>query len=295
MFSYWRNFIFFILFASVLSFNLFANQIKYTQIEFYPQKKAVVEELKQKYITTHQKWLYELLDEAELYRIYVRQEIKKRNMPEILEYLPVVESNYIPTAKSKSGATGMWQFMLNSIKPFLEYNEYIDERLDPYKSTQAALSKLQDNYNMFGDWLIAITAYNCGAGAMKRILNKSSKKDFWYLYEHNLLSKQASQYVPKLLAIADVATNYKYYNITLPSARDRNGKTLQIDPEDFEYYTTYKQINLEQLAYEIRLDYTTLKELNLALVKGVTPPNQKYKIRLPYGTKKTVEYILNSN
>lgn len=280
----------------VLNQDFFCQQKKqktYIPIKFYPQKKQQVEVLVEKYTTTHKTWLYNILDQAEVYRIYVRNEIKKRNMPEILEYLPVVESNYIPTAKSKSGATGMWQFMLNSIKPFLTYNEYIDERLDPYKSTQAALSKLQDNYNMFGDWLLAITAYNCGAGAMKRALKKAEKKDFWYLAQHNLISKQACEYVPKLLAIADVATNYEYYNIKMPTGRDINGNTLKIPVDDFEYVTVNKEIPLELLAQELRLDKDIMKNLNLALVKGTTPPHQKYNIRLPYGMKKTAEYVLN--
>ena len=291
-----KRLVYILIALTLLIQNVFCQQpIKYKQIQFYPQKKQQVEVLKQKYITTHKNWLYDVLDQAEFYRVYVRNEIKKRNMPAILEYLPVVESNYLPTARSKSGATGMWQFMLNSVKPFLICNEYIDERLDPFKSTQAALTKLQDNYNMFGDWLLAITAYNCGAGAMKRALKKAEKKDLWYLIEHNMLSKQASEYVPKLLAIADVATNHKYYKITLPTANDIYGNTLKLPVDDFEFVTVKQEINLSWLAHELRIDYETLKNLNLALIKGSTPPNQKYSIRVPYGMKKTVEYVLNQH
>jgi membrane-bound lytic murein transglycosylase D len=148
---------------------------------------------------------------------------------------------------------------------------------------------------MFGDWLLAITAYNCGAGAMKRALKKAEKKDLWYLIEHNMLSKQASEYVPKLLAIADVATNHKYYKITLPTANDIYGNTLKLPVDDFEFVTVKQEINLSWLAHELRIDYETLKNLNLALIKGTTPPNQKYSIRVPYGMKKTVEYVLNQH
>jgi membrane-bound lytic murein transglycosylase D len=128
-------------------------------------------------------------------------------MPPALEYLPVVESEYKPLATSRSGARGLWQFMENSIKPFMEKNEWIDERLDPWKSTDAALSKLQDNYKMFGDWPIAIAAYNCGAGAMQRILKKAPEKTFWYIAEKGLLRDQSVQYVPKFLAISELSEN----------------------------------------------------------------------------------------
>ena len=121
------------------------------------------------------------------YRLYVRQQIQKRNLPEILEYLPVVESNYKTTAKSYSGAVGMWQFMSNSVYPFLVLNDFVDQRLDPWYSTDAGLSKLEDNYNYFGDWLIAIAAYNCGGGTMTKALRTAGIKDFWYLADNGYL------------------------------------------------------------------------------------------------------------
>ena len=110
--------------------------------------------------------LSEILDNGEPYRLYVRQELKKKNLPAALEYLPVVESEYKPLAVSKSGARGLWQFMDNSIAGLLKKNEYIDERYDPWLSTDAALKKLEENYRQFKDWPLAIAAYNCGAGAM---------------------------------------------------------------------------------------------------------------------------------
>ena len=122
--------------------------------------------------------LSEILDNGELYRLYVRQELKRKNLPAALEYLPVVESEYKPLAVSKSGARGLWQFMDNSIAGLLKKNEYIDERYDPWLSTDAALKKLEKNYRQFRDWPLAIAAYNCGAGAMKKILSKSEKKIF---------------------------------------------------------------------------------------------------------------------
>lgn len=294
----------FVFIISLLSFQTFflqsafsakaRNSSKYKPLGFSGINKEPVKTLRKKYLTTHKTWLYNVLDDAESYRIYVRNEIEKRKMPLILEYLPVVESNYNPNAVSRSGATGMWQFMKNSVEPFLLLNEYVDERLDPWKSTDAALSKLQDNYKMFGDWLLAITAYNCGAGAMRKAIEKAGKKDFWYLCEHNYLSEQASSYVPKLLAIADVAENAAYYGIKMPTARDSKGKTIDIRAGVFDYVSVNKSVSIKKLADELRIDEENFKALNSALVKGVTPPNQKYEIRFPEGMKDSALWALEN-
>ena len=172
--------------------------------------------------------------------------------------------------------------------------QHIDERKDPWYSTQAALSKLQDNYKMFKDWPLAITAYNCGAGSLSRTLKKSEKKDFWYLVENNLLSSQASSYFQKLLAIADICENQEFYGFYFPTARNYLGKTKDYPTDDFDYITVTTSVNLKDLAYEMRLDEQTLLNLNLSLIKGVTPPYTKYKIRLPAKMKKTAEYALEN-
>ncbi len=234
------------------------------------------------------KSLAQVLDDGELYRLYIRQELKKRQMPPALEYLPVVESEYKPTATSRSGARGLWQFMENSIAPFMKKNEWIDERLDPWKSTDAALSKLQDNYAMFGDWAIAIAAYNCGAGAMRRILAAAPQKTFWYIAEHGLLRDQSVQYVPKFLAISELSEHGARYGITLPEI------TKSTRFAEFDYVTVSSQISLERLASELRLDYPTLSLLNRALVKSCTPPNDAYAVRLPAGMERAAMIALRS-
>ena len=251
------------------------------------------QEMIQKYIASYtstefaKKSLAQTLDNGELYRLYIRQELKKRNMPAALEYLPVVESEYKPLATSRSGARGLWQFMENSIAPFMKKTEWIDERLDPWKSTDAALSKLQDNYKMFGDWPIAIAAYNCGAGAMKRILANAPQKTFWYIAEKGLLRDQSVQYVPKFLAISELSENGAQYGIHLPEI------TKSTRFAEFDYVTVGQKITLERLASELRLDYTTLKMLNCALVKGCTPPATEYAIRLPVGMEKAATIALH--
>ena len=249
-----------------------------------------VEKFRHQYL--NEKWLkhlYNVLESAMEYRLFVRKSVQDKNLPEILEYLPVVESNYKTSAKSKSGAIGMWQFMANSVYPFLVLDDFVDERLDPWKSTEAALKKLTENYNYFNDWLIAIAAYNCGVGAMNKILRKAEKKDFWYLVDKKLLPQQTADYVPKLIAIADLAINSEYYQINLPNHNEEYEMLINEKNGNFDYIIVEKAYSLKQLASEMRMDYETLKKLNPSFVRGMTYPVKKSEIRLPLGMKKSAE------
>ena len=256
--------------------------------------KPQVEAFRKQYLSP--KWstlLRGYLESAMEYRLYVRKAVSDKELPEMLEYLPVVESNYKTNAKSRSGAIGMWQFMANSVWPFLTLNDFVDERLDPWKSTDAALRKLTDNYNTFNDWLLAIGAYNCGVGAMNKAIKKAGGvKDFWYLAEHGYLSKQTADYVPKLIAIADLAINSKYYGIDIPS-HDEEYEVLENEKNgNFDYVTVSKAYSINQLAQEMRMDTATLKRLNPSYTMGMTHPSKKSEIRLPLGMKQSAEDAL---
>ena len=256
--------------------------------------RAEVERFRNMYLSP--KWstlLYGYLESAMEYRLYVRKAVQDRELPEMLEYLPVVESNYKTTAKSRSGAIGMWQFMANSVWPFLTLNDFVDERLDPWKSTDAALRKLTDNYNVFHDWLLAIGAYNCGVGAMNKAIKKAGGvKDFWYLAEKGYLSKQTADYVPKLIAIADLAINSAYYGIDIPDHKEEF-ETLENEKNgNFDYVTVNKAYSITQLAQEMRMDVETLKRLNPSYTLGMTHPSKKSEIRLPLGMKQSAEDAL---
>lgn len=247
-----------------------------------------VEQFRQTYLAP--KWtalLYRYLESAMEYRLYVRKALQDNDMPEILEYLPIVESNYMTNAKSKSGAIGMWQFMENSVYPFLTLNEFVDERLDPWKSTEAAIKKLKDNYNTFNDWYLAIAAYNCGSGAMKKAISKAGSTDFWYLAENKYLTKQTSEYIPKLIAIADLAKNFEYYGITLPDHKEEFELLENEKNGNFDYITVKKAYSLSHLAQEMRMDVNTIKHLNPSYIRGMTHPAKTCEIRLPLGMKQS--------
>lgn len=256
--------------------------------------KPEVERFRKMYLSP--KWsalLRGYLESAMEYRLYVRKAVADKEMPEMLEYLPVVESNYKTSAKSRSGAIGMWQFMANSVWPFLTLNDFVDERLDPWKSTDAALRKLTDNYNIFNDWLLAIGAYNCGVGAMTRAIKRAGGvKDFWYLAENGYISKQTADYVPKLIAIADLAINSEYYGIDIPDHKEEFELLENEKNGNFDYLTVNKAYSLNQLAQEMRMDAATLKRLNPSYTLGMTHPSKASEIRLPLGMKQSAEDAL---
>ncbi|MCQ2572541.1 MAG: transglycosylase SLT domain-containing protein [Treponema sp.] len=270
------------------------------EFQLYPlisewRDRPEVEAWRQYYLSSEKrvKLLHDILENAMEYRLFVRKTVQGREVPGELEYLPVVESGYKTSAKSRSGALGMWQFMENSVKPFLTLTEYVDERLDPWKSTEGGLSKLQDNYRYFKDWLLAIGAYNCGAGAMNKAINRGQSRDFWYLAENGFLSSQTKDYVPKLIAIADLAVNSKDYEIELPDHAEEYALLANERDGLFDYVTVQKPYSISAIARDMRMEERQLKKLNPALTKGFTPPAAKYNIRVPLGMKATCEEVIS--
>lgn len=239
---------------------------------------------------TGRQQLCRILYDSEPYRPYIKQELEKNGLPLILQYLPIVESNYKTKAVSRTGAVGLWQFMENSMYPFLKKNTWYDERYDPWKETDAAIKKLTDNYKMFKDWHLAITAYNMGAGALTRVMKKYPGKDFWYLAEHKLLPSQSIYYVPKLIAIADIIENAEYYGVLEIGAADKLIENAKV--ENFDYVNVAGMISLEQISKITGIERSVIDFLNPCLLKKCTPAGENYKIRLPEGTGPSCEEAL---
>lgn len=266
-----------------------AKKTPYIPLDIPGAERAEVERIRNQYLHSPKlaKRLYDDLERAQDYRIFVRKAIIDADLPLVLEYLPMIESNYNPNARSKSGAIGLWQFMANSVSNFLVLNDFVDERYDPWKETEAAIKKLKENYDFFKDWPLAIGAYNCGLGAMSKALKKSPVKDFWYLASHNLISSQTANYVPKLLAIADLATNSEYYGIDLPDHNEEFEVLVNEKEGNFDYITVKKAYSINQLAQEMKMDVSLLKKLNPSYVRGMTHPSKESRIRLPLGMEKS--------
>ncbi|MBN1519584.1 MAG: LysM peptidoglycan-binding domain-containing protein [Spirochaetales bacterium] len=233
-----------------------------------------------------QAWIAAISRRSQPYAAYVRERLRFYGMPEELFYLPFIESEYSPRAVSKSGAAGLWQFMKNSVAGYnMRIDEWLDERRDFMKSTDGALRKLQWNYERFGDWLLAIAAYNCGAGAMDRAIAASGgSRDYWSLRERSLIPPETRSYIPKFLAVAWVAMH-----------AGRNG--IEADwPEAFRWATVpvSRPVDLAMLAKAAGVPEDELKAGNAELRYGVTPPTGGYLLKVPEGTEAAILEALAS-
>ncbi|HEX4685121.1 MAG TPA: lytic transglycosylase domain-containing protein [Gemmatimonadaceae bacterium] len=163
------------------------------------------------------------LSRMSTYGSTVAKEIESRSMPLELVYLPLIESGYKPTAKSPVKATGLWQFMTATAKQYgLTVTSKVDERKDPAKSTDAALSYLDDLYHEFGSWYLAAAAYNAGAGrvrsALVKVTGKTTGTDADFYRIASALPAETRDYVPKLIAAARIAKDPTKYGFTVDSA-----------------------------------------------------------------------------
>lgn len=268
-----------------------ANGIRRKELELDGIEHELTQKFIRQYLTqSGQKILIQSLQNARPYLPYILEQLKERNMPLILQYLPIVESNYIPQAVSRSGATGIWQFMENSMAPYLEKDSWYDDRRDPWKSTDAALAKLAYNFKYFGDWEIALGAYNCGAGAMGKVVKQNPGKDFWYLADNELLKKQTALYVPKLIAIADIIENARFYGAD--AIAELVESMQNVEPEEFAYVKTTGMFSFAQIAQVTGLEKSTVKTLNPALFRNCTPARQVYSLRLPKESSQDTEQKL---
>lgn len=256
----------------------------YTWVDQFSEKEEVVAwreiYLKEKRL----KRLISIIERSLEYRLYVRKMVRELELPPELEYLPVVESAYNPSVKSRSGAVGLWQFMANSVKPNLKLGEYIDERLDPWKSTYAGLKKLEYNRNYFDDWFLGLAGYNCGNGKLSKAIKKAKgEKDFWILAEKGFIPKQTADYVPQLIAVCDICIHAEKYGVSIPTHNEEYETMVDVRDGNFDYYETKKPYLIKDLSRELGMTEKDLKKLNPALTKGFTPPAEKYQLRLPLG------------
>jgi membrane-bound lytic murein transglycosylase D len=231
-------------------------------------EREVVQRAVERYSTKAQiRWIESCLKNGEPYLAFVRGEVEKRALPPELVFLPVIESGFLPNAKSVSGASGLWQFMRNSIYPSMKIDEWRDDRRDFWKSTNAALSKLQTHYKEFDDWALALAAYNSGAGAVGRAIKNERVQDYWVLSEKKKLKSESVSYVPKLIAICYIISNPRKYNLDIcKPEKEYSWVQLKID----------RQVNLPLLAQYAGIDSSALSRANSELLTRVTPPGEYY-------------------
>lgn len=200
-------------------------------------------------------------------------EIYKRNLPHELKFIAIVESNLDPHAYSKAGAVGLWQFIKSTGRmKGLKIDNYIDERRDPEKSTKAAMDYLTDLYNEFDDWTLAIAAYNCGPGNVRKAMRRSGSKDFWEM--RYFLPNETQKYVPRIIAAMYLM---KYYH-----AHDLVPRDVDADLKHVVTIQDGKGHSFARLADELNVSYKTLRKLNPQFKTSHFPKNkQRLKLIIP--------------
>ena len=214
------------------------------------------------------------------YRPHIVSELQAAGLPEQLSWLPLIESGFKPKALSRARALGLWQFIPSTGYKFgLARDKFVDERLDPDKSTRAAIAYLKELHQIFGDWTTVLAAYNCGEGRVLRVIREQNVNyldNFWDLYER--LPYETARYVPRFLATLHIVENLEKYGFD----------TLPVDsPAEFEIIELNKQIHLKKTAAVIGVSGKQLAEMNPELRHRILPP-RKYALKIPPETGTTL-------
>lgn len=228
-----------------------------------------------KYYLSHPRFMATISKRAQPYLLYIVEEIEKRNMPVELALLPIVESAYLPYGVSHKRAVGLWQFMPVSAKRFdVKMNKWYDGRRDVIESTRAALDYFEFFHSTFDqDWLNAVAAFNSGEGRVGRAIKRNQKAgkgtDFWSL----TLPSETNDFVPKLLAIADILKNSKALKYEFTPIDNKPA---------LDFVTIEHQLDLELAAQWSGVDIGVLQQVNPGLNYLVTMPNQTYQLAVPF-------------
>jgi membrane-bound lytic murein transglycosylase D len=209
------------------------------------------------------------------YRARIEAALQGAGLPTELVWLPLIESGFKVNALSPARALGLWQFIPSTGYRYnLTRDKYIDERLDPEKSTRGAIEYLKELHDMFGDWTTVLAAYNCGEHRVLRTIqsqNINYLDNFWDLYER--LPRETARYVPRFLATVHIVRNLAKYAL----------REAAIDsPLQYETVTVPKQTSLQSISRTTAIDSDLLQELNAELRQGILPPGS-YDLRVPPG------------
>lgn len=218
-------------------------------------------------------WFRGSLERSDIFIDFVNSVLLEMELPSELAYLPVLESGYNPRAVSRSGATGLWQLMRNSIAPYdIRITDWLDERRDFWKSTYGSLQKLQYNYTVLNDWLLAIAAYNCGLSRMKQAIEKAGTRDYWELSASGALPHETSQFIPKFFAIYHIATNRSLYGMPERAGGATEWRRIHLE----------NAVNIKLLAEHSGVSLDILQLANAELLYDISPPDdQEYYLKVP--------------
>lgn len=227
-----------------------------------------------------------VLGRKDMYFPIFEAALERHGLPKELKYLAIVESGLKNTAKSGVGAMGLWQFMGPTGKMYhLNYDANVDDRMDPYKSTEAACLYLKWLFKYFGDWELALSAYNCGPGYVRNAIKKAGGvNSFWAIY--NYLPQETRSYVPQFVAIAYMV-NYAHEHNLYPENKEYIWEN--------EIITISDKINVKTFCIEAGLCYDDIKKLNPSIKSGILHGHEKtYQLRIPKDQHDIVKQNLNS-
>ena len=204
----------------------------------------------------------------------IQRILDEEGVPQELIHLAQAESGFIPRAISRKAAGGMWQFLLWRGNEYgLRQTRYTDDRMDPEKATRAAAKHLHDLYNQFGDWYLAIAAYNCGPGVVEKAVERTGFADFWELRARGVLPAETTNYVPIILAMTIMEKNADEYGL----------EGLQLDPAlEYDTVETSAPTSIGLVADIVDAAPAELAALNPAVLKGIAP--ESFPIHVPKGS-----------
>ena len=239
------------------------------------------------YFSTHGRGVFEgAWARSGRYRDMILRIFKEEGIPQDLIYLAQAESGFKPQALSRARARGMWQFMASrSVGYGLRRTWWVDDRQDPEKSTRAAARHLKDLYNQFGDWYLAMAAYNSGPGNVQQAVRRTGYADFWELYKRNVLPAETKNYVPIILAMTIMSKNPAQYGLD----EIQPDPPLRFDVEKVDY-----PVDLRLVAECVDAPVDELIELNPSLLRRTTPKDQEFDLHLPEGSKAQYEAAIAS-
>lgn len=253
------------------------SSIDYASFDLPVQMNEQVDEYVTLYAERRRSTFVKQLAQMGRYRDYIEQRLDSLGMPRELVYIPLIESAYRADAGSPMGASGLWQFMKGTARSAgLEVSEYVDERRDPFASTDAALHHLQQLHKQFGSWYLTFAAYNSGSGRIERLLKERGlpRTDEAYWALRSELPKETGRYVPMLLGAVIVGEYASYFGL----------EPAPEPPLRFDLVSVAGGTSFEDIARMAQTTPAVIRELNPQFTKGITPPGRRSMVRVPPGS-----------
>jgi membrane-bound lytic murein transglycosylase D len=213
------------------------------------------------------------LSNSSLYLPFIREVFQREKLPQELVWLPLIESGFSVHAHSRTGAVGLWQFMPATARLYrMRIDFWIDERLDPFSSTEKAAKHLKDLYQYYQDWNLVLAAYNAGMGAVNRAIIQGKTRDYWQLCTKKLLRRETREYVPRFYAAVLISQKPGAYGFDWSVERNF---------PDFMLLESKKPVDLTIFARKTGMELGELKFLNPELKRNITPLGEAYVLRIP--------------